>query len=186
MSADNQKIYAVSAIFEKPDEIMHAARKVRDSEYSKFDVHTPYPVHGMDHAMGLKPTKVPYVTLVFGLLGLAAAFTLQTGIMAGDYKINIGGKPFFSLPAFMPIMFELTVLFATLATVFFMVTIFCKLPQNSLPLHDTDYMKAVMRDKFGVTIEASDENFNEEKVRKFLEKIGSNKVETIYYKEVEE
>lgn len=184
MSAD-KKIYAVTAIFDTADSIMSAAKKVRDSEYSKFDVHTPYPVHGMDHAMGLSPTKIPYVTLICGLIGLSIAFSLQTGVMAGDYKVNIGGKPFFSLPAFVPILWECTVLALAHSTVFFMLTMFNKLPITNCPLHDTDYLRSVMCDKFGVTIESRDENFDEEKVKTFLARIGGRNVETIYYKDAE-
>lgn len=184
MSAE-KKIYAVTAIFDTPDAIMSAAAKVRDSEYSKFDVHTPYPVHGMDHAMGLKPTKVPFVTLICGLIGLTIAFTLQTSIMFGDYRLNVGGKPFFSLPAFVPIMFECTVLVLAHSTVFFMLTLFNKLPINNCPLHDTDYSRAIMCDKFGVAIEARDENFSEEKVKSFLARIGGRDIVTIYEKDSE-
>lgn len=180
-----KKIYAISALFDTPDSIIEAAKKVRDSEYSKFDVHTPYPVHGMDHAMGLPPTKVPFVTLVCGLIGLTFAFSLETGVMVGDYRINIGGKPFFSLPAFIPIMWECTVLFLAHSTVFFMLTFFNKLPVTNNPLHDTDYLKAVMCDKYGVTIESRDEHFDEAKVKAFLAKIGGRNVEAIYYKDVE-
>lgn len=185
MDTRSNKVYSVTALFDTPDEIMSAATKVRDAGYIKFDVHTPYPVHGMDHAMGLSQTKVPFITLIFGLLGLTIAFCLQTGVMAWDYKLNVGGKPFFSLPAFVPIMFELTVLIGCLATVGFMLAVFNKLPNNNSPLHDTEFMRAVMCDKFGVTIESADEKFSEAGAKKFLESIGGKGIETIYYKDSE-
>lgn len=173
-------IFGITGLFHTPDAIIHAAKLTSDAGYKKFDVHTPYPVHGMDKAMKLPPSKLGYITLAFGLTGTALALLLMYFTMVYDYPIIFGGKPFFSLPAFIPVTFELTVLLATLATVIGMITFFFKFPDNANSLHDTDYMKSVSVDKFGVCIEAADEKFNEESVIAFLKNAGADKIEIIY------
>jgi len=193
----SKKIDSVVALFDTPDEIIHAAEKTVKAGYKSFDVHTPYPVHGMDHAMNLEGTKLPYVTLIFGLFGFSFALFFQWYVL-GDphqsfgakdlflpywlerYPFVIGGKPLFSLPAFVPVMFEVTVLLAALSTVAAMIAVFCGLPANGHPLHDTNYMKAVSSNKFGLCIEATDQQFDQENVTKFLEDLGGNSVTTVY------
>jgi mono/diheme cytochrome c family protein len=105
--------------------------------------------------------------------------------MSVDYPLVIGGKPFFALPAFIPVTFELTVLLATVSTVIAMIALFFRLPDNKHPLHDTDYMKSVSADKYGVVIEASDAKFDESSVTEFLKKLNPLKIEVIYYPEEE-
>lgn len=174
------EVYAVAALFDTPDSIFHAAKKVADSGYEKYDVHTPYPIHGMDDAMKLKPTKLGYVTFTFGLLGVITAL-LMIGYMSGiDYRNIIGGKPFFAIPPSMPVAFELTVLFAALLTIIFTLFVFNRLPKIFHPLMDTEYMKRVSTDKYGIVIEAEDKNFDKDKVTEFLKSIGSSKVSVIY------
>ncbi len=179
----SQKVFGVAALFNTPDEIINAAQHVSDGGYTKFDVHTPYPVHGMDNAMKLKPSKLGYITLVFGLTGAAIALISMYLTMAKDYPMIIGGKPFFALPAFIPVTFELTVLLATLSTVFGMIAFFFKFPSNAHPLHDTGYMKAVSHDKFGLCIESEDAQFDEAKCSSFLQSLGAYKIEVINYPE---
>lgn len=179
----NKRIFSVTAIFDKPDEIIHAAEKVSDSIYSKYDIHTPYPVHGMDDAMKLKPSTLGYFALALGLSGTAIALLFMWWTMSVDYPLVIGGKAFFALPALIPITFEVTVLMASVGTVIGMLFYFFKMPNNSYPLHDTSYMKSVSRDKFGVCIEAIDKNFDEAAVTEFLKSIGGKEVSSIYYDE---
>ncbi|PIW98511.1 MAG: hypothetical protein COZ80_10280 [Ignavibacteria bacterium CG_4_8_14_3_um_filter_37_9] len=176
-----RKLYGLTALFQTPDEIVHAAKKVQDSGYKKYDVHTPYPVHGMDAAMKLKPSNLGYVTLIFGLSGAAFALLFMYWAMSKDYPMIIGGKPFFALPAFIPITFEITVLLATLATVIGMLTFYFKFPNNSQPLHDTPYMKAVSSDKYGICIEADDELFDLEKVKHLFKELNGQNVSEIYF-----
>ena len=180
---NEKKLHSVTALFNTPDEIIHAAEKVSSDGYTKFDVHTPYPVHGMDKAMRLKPSKLGYITLVFGLSGAALAMLLMYFTMSRDYPMIIGGKPFFPLPAFVPVTFEVTVLLATLSTVIGMLTFFFKFPDNDNPLHDTDYMKAVSSDKYGVCIYSNDPKFDDEKAKELFNKLHSYSIADIYYPE---
>ncbi len=179
----NKKIFGVSGLFSTPDAIIKAASATADAGYKKYDVNTPYPVHGMDKAMKLEPTKIGYITLVFGLSGAALALLMMYFMMAQDYPMIIGGKPFFALPAFIPVTFEVTVLFATLATVIGMLTFYFKFPFNSHPLHDSNYMKSVSQDKYGVCIEAEDVLFEEAKAIEFLKSLGAVSIETHYFPE---
>lgn len=181
----NNKLYGMAAIFDNPDKIIAAAKKTVEAGYSKFDVNTPYPVHGMEKAMKLKPSKLGFITLIFGLTGSFLALFFMYWTMSVDYPMIIGGKPFFALPAFIPVTFEVTVLLATLATVIGMITFFFKFPENHHPLHDTNYMKQVSIDKFGLVIESVDKNFEIEKVKDFLSSLNPISIEEIYYKEKE-
>ena len=178
----NEKVlYSIAGLFDNPDSIIEAADKVAEKGYKKFDVHTPYPVHGMDSAMKLPPSKLGYAALVFGLSGTFAALLFMYWTSVIDYPNIIGGKPSFALPAFVPIMFEVTVLAAAVATVLTMLFVFFKFPNNSHPLHDTDYMKAVSSDQYGISIQANDPIFSEEEVIKLLGELGAIKIEEIFY-----
>ncbi len=176
----NKKIYAVTALFDKPDDIKHAAEETVKTGYTKFDVNTPYPIHGIETAMNLKPSKIGFVTLFIGLGGAAFAFLFMTWITSLDYPLIIGGKPFFTWPAFIPITFEVTVLAAALATVGTLLFVMFRFPRTSHPLHDTNYMRNVSSDKFGLVITAIDPMFDEQKIKDFLSTLGGKDIETIY------
>lgn len=178
-----KKVFGLAALFDSPDSIIKAAKTVSDKGYKNFDVHTPYPVHGMDKAMKLPPSKLGYVTLTFGLTGAAIALLFMYWTMSVDYPMIIGGKPFFAFPAFIPVTFEVTVLLATLSTVIGMITFFFFYPDNSHPIHDTNYLKSVSIDKFGVCIEAADSKYNEEEIRKLFADLGAKSTEIIYFAE---
>lgn len=173
------KSYAVAALFKTPNEIMAAAKAVVKAGYKKFDVHTPYPVHGMDDAMSIPRTKLPFVTLVCGLLGVTIALLFQWWTLSVSYPLDIGGNPDFALPAFMPVSFELTVLLAVLGTIGFMLAVFFGFPANSHPYHDTPYMTQVSCDHFGLAITSCDPLFDEEAVKAFLKGLGACEVMTI-------
>lgn len=183
--SNERKIFGISALFKTPDEIITAAKKVADSGFTKFDVNTPYPVHGMDRAMKMRPSKLGYVTLIFGLSGAAIALLFMYWTMSIDYPMVIGGKPFFALPAFIPVTFEVTVLLATVMTVIAMLAFFFGLPRNNHPLHDTNYMKSVSKDLYGLVIEAEDPLFNENKIKELYTSLNPLSVEVVYYPQFE-
>ncbi len=177
------KMFGITALFDNPDSIINAAKKVVSEGYKKFDVNTPYPLHGMDPAMGLKRSKLGFVTLFFGFSGTAFILLFMYWTMSIDYPMVIGGKPFFALPAFIPITFEFTVLLAALSTVFGMIMAFFNLPYNDHPLHDTDYMKRVSVDRYGLVILAEDPLFDENKVQILFSSLGAREIEKVYYPE---
>lgn len=176
----SKKVYGVTALFDKPNDIKHGAEETVKAGYTKFDVNTPYPLHGFEQFMNLKSSKVGFVTLFFGLSGAALAFIFMTWVTSVNYKLIIGGKPFFTWPAFIPITFEVTVLSAALGTVGALLFVMLRLPRTSHPLHDTNYMKAVSSDRFGLVIAAIDPLFDEQKVKDFFSHLGGKDIETIY------
>ncbi len=178
-------LYSYTGLFNTPDEIIKAAKAVAGKGYKKFDVNTPYPVHGMDGAMKLKRSPMGYIALVLGVIGALAGLTMMYFMSVIDYPHVIGGKPFFPLPAYVPIMFETTVLVASVGTVLSMLFAFFKFPNNMHPLHDTEYMQSVSVDKYGIYIEAEDDKFSEEEVKSFLKELGAYKVEPVYFDEKE-
>lgn len=178
-------LYSVTGIFDTPDEITHAAKEMAEKGYKKFDVNTPYPLHGMNDAMKLPASKLGYAALVFGLSGTLAALSFMYFTSVIDYPNIIGGKPFFSFPAFVPIMFEVTVLSASIATVVTMLFFFFKFPNNRHPLNDTSYMKMVSSDKYGISIQAEDVMFNQSEVEKLLAELGAKFIQPIYFDEEE-
>jgi hypothetical protein len=177
-----KQLYAVNALFTTPDDIISAAKAVNAAGYTQYDIHTPYPVHGMDRAMGLPETKLGFTTLVAGILGAVGMISFASWVAIIDYPQVIGGKPYWSWPAFVPVTYEIAVLLAVLLTVGAMITFFFKFPNISHPLHDTPYMKNVSADKYGVSIQAEDPKFNEQEVKDLLKKLGGS-VELIHYSE---
>lgn len=179
------KLFALAATFNSPNDIIHAAKVIADAGYKNFDINTPYPVHGMDKAMKLKPSKLGYITLAFGLSGAAFALFFMWWTMSVDYPQIIGGKPFFAFPAFIPVAFEVTVLLATLSTVIGLLTFMFGFPNNKHSIHGTEYMKKVSADKFGAVIYADDSIFNESKIKELFASLKAASTESIYYYEKE-
>ena len=112
-----KRIGGMAGIFLDEHQVVDAARKVREAGFTKFDAISPFPLHGMEEAVGIKRSVIPYVSFVAALVGLAAGLGLTYWTSVVSWPINVGGKPFFSLPAFIPIMFELTILFSALSSV---------------------------------------------------------------------
>lgn len=174
------KAHALVATFKTPDEIMHAAETVNKAGYKDYDVHTPYPVHGMDDAMGLRPSKIGYFTIAIGFTFMSLFLLFIWWVNTVDYPQVIGGKPFFFLPAYVPVLFEITILSGAVLSVLMMITFLFKFPNNAHPLHDTNYMKQISSDTFGIAIEARDAKFNEAEIRALYEKLGAHSIEMIY------
>ena len=177
--SEGKAFVGLVGLYDDPDGLIRAARQVRDAGYRKWDCHTPYPVHGLDAAMGLKRSPVSKICLTSGFVGLAAALWMQWWMSAADYPVVIGGKEFFSWPAFVPITFELFVLFSGLAITGSLIW-FCKLWRWHSPLHDTDVMKEVTCDRFAIVLDAVDERFSEKEGWDLLENSGCGDIRRLY------
>ena len=173
-----KRLHGYLAEFGDVDSIVRATIQVRDAGFTRWDVHTPFPVHGMDEAMGIRPTILPWISLVFGLIGMAVALLLQWWTNAHNYPYLISGKPLFSLPANIPIIFELTVLFCALATVASVFTL-NRLPQFYHPLFTSERFLRVTDDKFFIVIESSDPRFDPVNTHEFLSSLGGSAVEAV-------
>lgn len=178
MSAPAKKTYGMIAEFESSGALLHAAEKMRDAGYTTFDCHSPFPIHGMDAAMGLKRSVVGYVAGISGLCGGVFALWLQWWTSAVDYPIVISGKPFFSYVAFVPVTFGLSVLFAALGAVIGML-VTNRLPQLFHGWFYSPKFCQFSNDKFFVSVEAGDKKYDVVKTRSFLESIGGKHVEVV-------
>lgn len=187
--ANPARLYGLIAEFETPGDLMAAAEKVRDSGYKWWDCHTPFPVHGLDKAMGIKRTILPILVFGAGATGTFAAFVLQAftnswdftiwaGVWVTGYPYLISGKPAMSLPAFIPVMFELTILFAALTTVS-MMFLFNGLPQLYHPLFRSNRFRRASNDRFFISIEARDPKFLPRKTEEFLKSLDPVAVEAV-------
>lgn len=169
-----QKAYAVMGYFLTPGELMRACEKLNAAGYKHFDAQTPFPVHGLERAMGLPPAKLPWVVLICGALGLLSAIAL-TYYVSVDYPLTISGKPDFSYQAYIPVMFELTVLFAAFGT-FFGVWAMNKLPMYSHPTMSHPSFPRATDDAFFITVEARDPKYHKVRTKGFLEELGAREV----------
>ena len=165
--AEQTKLWGVLAEFDNPLKLMKASEAVRDAGYTKWDTYTPYPVHGLEKAMGLKDSWLPLITLGAGITGTAVAILMKWGMNAVDYPINISGKPMWSLPANMPVAFELTVLFAALST-FGGMMFLNDLPKFYHPTFRSKAFKRVTTDRFFLAIEAADPRFDQARTEELL------------------
>ena len=174
-------LYGYIAEFTSASSVYEAAKKVRDAGYTRWDVHSPFPIHGMDDAMGVKRSRLPYIVLVGGALGLLTAFVLQYYTQVSLYPTIVQAKPanIFTIPAFFPVMFELTVLCSAFATIFG-VFVLMGLPRWYHPLFNSERFTRFSDDGFFISIEASDPNFSREETRQFLAGLSE------YVEEVEE
>jgi hypothetical protein len=183
--AGDDKVYGLLAEFAHPGELLHAAEAVREAGFRHFDTHSPFPIHGMDKAMGLGNSIVGWITLGGGITGLSLATLMQWWMGAVDYPINISGKPFFAVEPSIPIMFELTVLLASLATAAGMFAL-NGLPRPYNPLFYSKNFARVTDDAFFLHIAASDTKFDRDATAQMLEKLGASNVETIHDHGVED
>ncbi len=179
MSDIERKPALILAEFATAREVVHAAERVRDAGYKNWDTHTPFPIHGMDKAMGLDQSKLGAIVFPAAMTGTTVAFVMMWWMNGIDYPLVIGGKPGFSLPSQIPIMFELTVLFSAFASVFGMLGL-NKLPRHHHPLFNSERFSACSDDKFFVAIEAEDPKFDPEKTKKLLEQCHAAHVELVY------
>jgi len=175
---DSAALYGYLVGFDKVDELLVAAATVRDAGYTRWDAHTPFVIHGLDAAMGVKKTVLPYIVFLAGLTGTAAGILLQWWTNAVDYPFLISGKPLFSLPANIPVAFETTILFAAISALVGMLAL-NGLPQLSHPLFSNRSFKRVTDDRFFISIEARDPLFDKAKTRELLESVSGQPVEEI-------
>ncbi len=154
-----------------PEDIVAATDKARQRNFKRFDAFTPFPIHGIESALGMKRSLLPYISFAAGLAGFCTAFGLQVWTHMYSWPLNIAGKPLFALPAYVPILFELTVLFAGVTTVIAMFGLFLGLPNFSKPIFHPD----ITNDRFALAIEV-DSEAEVDSVKRFLKEIHAQDV----------
>ncbi len=168
-------IYGMVAEFDSPDAIVEAAEKAHAEGYRVMDAYTPVPIHGLDEALGFKPTRLPWLILAGGLSGAAGLFGFQVWVNMVDYPLNIGGRPFFSWPSFIPVTFEGMVLFASFCAVFGLIAA-CGFPQPYHPVANAPRFERASSDLFFLCIESKDPKYDASTTRRFLEGLGAQAV----------
>lgn len=166
----------IAGIWTAESEILAAVKKVRASGFRKFEAISPYPIHGMEEVAGIKRSWIPYVAFTAGATGLALGTGLTYWTSAVDWAANVGGKPFFSLPAFVPVMFELTILFAALSSVgaLFWAS---GIPAKNPPIIDPD----LSSHKFAIFIPYNDSGYDEAKIESMFKELGAIEVKKTEY-----
>lgn len=177
MSTAN-KAFGLLAEFDNSTDVLHAAEKVRDAGFRKWDVHMPFPIHGMDQAMGLKNSKVGWFSFAGGVTGYTTGMVMIWWMNAIDYKLVVGGKPMFSPFAAFPPSYELTILFGAFGAILGMLFL-NRLPRLHHPLLKHKRFALATHDKFYIVIETADPKYSETETRKLLEAAGSKRIEMV-------
>ena len=163
-----KKLHGLMAEFTRPDQVREAAERARREGYACMDAYTPIPVEGLAEAIGFSRTAVPLIVLIGGIVGGLGGYFMEWYAMAVDYPINVGGRPFNSWPAYIPITFELTILCAALSAVIGMLAL-NRLPQPSHPVFNAPNFERASTDRFFLCIEARDPKFDRTATRQMLE-----------------
>jgi hypothetical protein len=182
----------ILAEFKSAHDVLHAAEKVRDAGYVRWDTHTPFPVHGMDRAMGLRDSRLGWIVICFALTGLTGAFTMMHWMNGVDYRIVVGDKPpgaplyapfslsdrIGTLPSMVPILFELTILLSAFGAVLGMFHL-NRLPRHNHPVFESDRFRLASDDRFFLSIDADDPKFDLDKTQALLAGAHAANVEVI-------
>jgi hypothetical protein len=170
--------YGVIAEYETTTDVLHAAEKVRRAGFRRWDVFTPFPIHGMDKAMGMKNSKVGWFSFLGGVTGYTTGMLMIWWMNAVDYRIVVGGKPMFSPYGAFPPSYELTILFGSFGALLGMLFL-NRLPRLHHPLLKHRRFAQVTHDKFFIVIETDDPKYSDTETRKLLEATGSKHIEMV-------
>lgn len=171
----SEKLYGMMAEFAEPEQLLRAARAAYNAGYRKMDAYSPYAVEGVSEAIGFHKTRVPLIVLLGGICGALTAYGMEWYSAVIDYPLNVGGRPLHSWPAFIPITFELTVLFAAIAGTLGMIFL-NGLPRPYHPVFNAPEFKLASQTRFFLCIEAADHVFKADEVHEFFHSLGAEKV----------
>ncbi len=166
------------AEFATEEALLEAVKKTREEGYTVLDAFTPYPVQGLEHALGLRRTRINWLILPIGLGGAAVGYLIQWYVLAVDFPLNVGGRPAHAYPTFIPITFETMVLFSGVGG-FILYFLLSRLPRWWQPIFDIPGFGASSVDRFGLAIERIDPLFEAETTREFLESLGPERISPV-------
>jgi len=171
-------LYGIMGEFNNPSDLVAAARRTYEAGYRRINGYSPYPIEELSEAIGFTRTSLPLIVLIGGILGGLGGFFMQYWMEVVDYPLNVGGKPYNSWPAFIPITFECTVLVAAFAAVLGMLVL-NKLPQPYHPVFNAPNFALATRDRFFLVIEANDPRFSHDETTQFLNTVGAKNVSDV-------
>jgi len=171
-------IYGLLAEFDDPNALVAATRLAREEGYRRMDAYSPFPIEELHEALGAHHTKLPLLVLIGGIAGCLGGYGMQYWVAAVAYPVNVGGRPFHSWPAFIPVTFECTILVAALTAVFGMLAL-NGLPMPYHPVFNVPRFALASRNRFFLCIESKDPKFNLEQTRRFLETLKPREVSTV-------
>ncbi len=178
MAKIGSRAYGVLAEFSGTGPLLSAAKKIHEAGYKKYDCHSPFPIHGMDQAMGMKRSPIGYMVGFTGACGLLGMLYLTYWVSVVEYPLVISGKPLFSWQAYVPPVFAITILVSAFMATFGMLVL-NKLPRFNHPLFNSESFKRFSDGGFFISLEAGDPKYDEVKVTEFLKSIGATKVEVV-------
>lgn len=176
--AKRPRIFGLLAEYETPADLYAACEQIRDAGYRVWDAYSPFPVHGLEKAMGLRSSFVPWIVCIMGFSGAGLGFLMQWWMSAVDYPLIISAKPFNSYPAFVPVTFECGILLGSFGAVFGMLGL-NRLPQLYHSLFRSKRFERVTDDKFFIAIESRDPRYDPAETRELLESTGAAVVEEV-------
>ncbi len=171
-------LYGVMAEFDSPESLLQSAERAYGAGYRRMDAYSPFPIEGLAEVIGFHHTRLPLIVLIGGLLGAAGGFYMQYWISAVDYPLNVGGRPYNSWPAFIPVTFEMAILCAALAAVLGMLAL-NGLPMPYHPVFNVERFALASRDRFFLCIEASDPQFERERTLEFLRTLNPRSIHEV-------
>ena len=176
--ATRSSVYGLMAEFDDPTTLVAATDRAHHQGYRRMDAYSPFPIEELHDAIGSPPSRLPLIVLIGGLLGCIGGYVLQYWVSVVAYPVNVGGKPFHSWPAFIPVTFECTILAAALAAVLGMLAL-NGLPMPYHPVFNVPRFALASRNRFFLVIEAADTKFELEETRRFLETLGPREVSSV-------
>ncbi|HRK61035.1 MAG TPA: DUF3341 domain-containing protein [Candidatus Omnitrophota bacterium] len=178
-NTDENKLYGLIAEFDTPKELTVATKKAYESGYRTMEAYSPFPIHHLHEHLGIKKTRIPLAVLIGGITGTSTGLLMQYWSCVVNYPLNIGGRPYFSWPSFIPICFELTILFAAFAAFFGMLTA-NGFPRPYHPVFNAKNFERATKDGFFLCVAAEDKIFELEKTRSILKSFNPKEVSEVY------
>jgi hypothetical protein len=178
--SDPSGLYAMVGEFDNAKDLMHAAESARHAGFKVMDAYSPFPIHGLSEAIGFRDTKVPWTVFIFGLLGVTTGYTLQWYTSVIDYPMNVGGKPLNSIPAFIPVSYECTILFAAFSAAIGMF-VYNKLPMPYHPIFNAKNFERASQDRFFLAVEAADPHYDPVTIERVMKENGAVEVSECDY-----